>query len=67
MGVAPVLRFRHFSYAFPQGRDFVLREIDLDVYPGQCHCLTGPSGCGKTSLLLAGPGGVPPGKFGAGG
>ena len=62
MSVSPVLRFGHFSYAFPQGRDFVLREIDLDVYPGQCHCLTGPSGCGKTSLLLAARGLLPPGR-----
>lgn len=62
MGVTPVLRFGRFSYAFPQGRDFVLREISLDVYPGQCHCLTGPSGCGKTSLLMAARGLLPPGR-----
>ncbi|MEJ2154140.1 MAG: ATP-binding cassette domain-containing protein [Desulfobacteraceae bacterium] len=62
MGVSPVLRLGRFSYAFSGGADFVLREISLDVYPGQCHCLTGPSGCGKTTLLMAIRGLLPPGR-----
>ena len=62
MGATPVLSLMHFSYAFPGGADFVLREISLDVYPGQCHCLTGPSGCGKTTLLMAVRGLLPPGR-----
>jgi iron(III) transport system ATP-binding protein len=28
-----------------------LRDIYLDVYPGEFVCLLGPSGCGKTTLL----------------
>lgn len=62
MDAAPVLRIGRFSYAFPGGADFVLRQISLDVYPGQCHCLTGPSGCGKTTLLMAIRGLLPPGR-----
>jgi energy-coupling factor transport system ATP-binding protein len=62
MDDAPVLRLGRFSYAFPEGTDFVLREICLDVYPGQCHCLTGPTGCGKTTLLMAVRGLLPPGR-----
>lgn len=32
--------------------DFVaLRDIYLDVYPGEFVCLLGPSGCGKTTML----------------
>jgi energy-coupling factor transport system ATP-binding protein len=62
MGATPVLRLKCFSYAFPGGADLVLREISLDVYPGQCHCLTGPSGCGKTTLLMALRGLLPPGR-----
>src|SRR5205823_5031565 len=28
-----------------------LREVDLEVEPGECLVLLGPSGCGKTTLL----------------
>jgi energy-coupling factor transporter ATP-binding protein EcfA2 len=62
MSVSPVLCLGRFSYAFPGGGDLVLREISLDVYPGQCHCLTGPSGCGKTTLLMAVRGLLPHGR-----
>jgi energy-coupling factor transport system ATP-binding protein len=62
MDTAPVLRLGRFSYAFPGGAEFVLREICLAVYAGQCHCLTGPTGCGKTTLLMAVRGLLPPGR-----
>ncbi len=62
MSVPPVLRLGRFTYAFPGERDAVLNEISLDVYPGQCHCLTGPTGCGKTTLLMAVRGLLPPGR-----
>jgi energy-coupling factor transporter ATP-binding protein EcfA2/energy-coupling factor transporter transmembrane protein EcfT len=59
---APVLRLQRFSYAFPGSADDVLKEISMEVYPGQCHCLTGPTGCGKTTLLMAVRGLLPPGR-----
>jgi NitT/TauT family transport system ATP-binding protein len=31
----------------------VVRDLDLDVAPGEFVCLLGPSGCGKSSLLSA--------------
>jgi NitT/TauT family transport system ATP-binding protein len=31
----------------------VVRDLDLDVAPGEFACLLGPSGCGKSSLLSA--------------
>jgi NitT/TauT family transport system ATP-binding protein len=31
----------------------VVRDLDLDVAPGELVCLLGPSGCGKSSLLSA--------------
>lgn len=50
---APLLCLEHFSYAYDTAGEWVLREICLDAYPGQCHCLSGPNGSGKTTLLMA--------------
>ncbi len=37
-----------------------LRDIQLDIAPGQFVCLLGPSGCGKSTLLNAIAGFAPP-------
>ena len=29
----------------------ILKEVDLEIYPGQSLALSGPSGCGKSTLL----------------
>jgi multiple sugar transport system ATP-binding protein len=32
-------------------RNFVIRDLDLDIRPGEFMVFVGPSGCGKTTLL----------------
>jgi putative ABC transport system ATP-binding protein len=56
MGGAATVRpvaLRGVGYAHGEGelRRPVLREVDLDVGPGEIVLLTGPSGSGKTTLL----------------
>lgn len=43
------LQVENVSKSF--GNFVALRDIYLDVYPGEFVCLLGPSGCGKTTLL----------------
>ena len=49
----PVVRVEHLSKHFGSGiaRVDALRDIDMEVYPGQVVGLMGPSGSGKTTLL----------------
>ena len=50
---APVVRVEHLSKHFGSGsaRVDALRDIDMEVFPGQVVGLMGPSGSGKTTLL----------------
>ncbi len=45
----PYLKIENVSKKF--GQFVALKDIYLDVYPGEFVCLLGPSGCGKTTLL----------------
>ena len=50
---SPFLSVHNLEKSFPQadGRVFVLRQISLDVAPGDFVTIMGPSGAGKSTLL----------------
>ncbi len=50
-GKQPYLTIRNVDKFF--GGFQALRNVSLDVYPGEFVCFLGPSGCGKTTLLRA--------------
>jgi len=47
-GVSVDVRIAHFAY--PEGLT-VLKNIALDIRPGEVFCILGKSGCGKSTLL----------------
>jgi len=44
------LRFEHVSFAFPDADEPTLRDIDLDLAPGETLAIVGATGSGKTAL-----------------
>ena len=50
-GKAPYLRIERLPKQF--GAFTALKDISLEIYPGEFVCFLGPSGCGKTTLLRA--------------
>jgi iron(III) transport system ATP-binding protein len=51
MTPAPYLRIERLVKQY--GAFTALREISLEIFPGEFVCFLGPSGCGKTTLLRA--------------
>ncbi len=51
----PAIRFDHVNFGYDAGHGLALRDVCLDVEPGQTVALVGPSGAGKSTcahLLL---------------
>lgn len=47
--VTPIIRFQDVWFNYP-GRPPALKEIDLDIYPGEVMAIVGQNGAGKTTL-----------------
>jgi len=47
----PYLRIERLKKQF--GNFWALKDISLEIFPGEFVCFLGPSGCGKTTLLRA--------------
>jgi len=45
----PVLSLRKICKSFSGVQ--VLRDVDIDLYPGEVHCLVGENGAGKSTLI----------------
>ena len=45
-----MIELKNVSFAYPDGTDGGLKNIDLTIPDGQCVLLCGRSGCGKTTL-----------------
>ena len=48
---APKISFKNVSFTYPEGQEEVLRNINLDIMPGETFAIVGSTGEGKTTLV----------------
>ena len=49
--VAPSLRLSGVTFKYPGGAEPALRDVDLEVAPGETVAIVGPSGAGKSTVV----------------
>ena len=47
---SPIISFKNFSFQYRAQKKPTLKEINLNIYPGERVLIAGPSGCGKSTL-----------------
>lgn len=45
------LEVRNLSFRYSDSEPYIIRNLNLKIYPGESIALVGPSGCGKTTLV----------------
>ncbi len=48
---APRIRFEDVSFRYAPGAPWAVRDVTLDVAPGECVAVVGPNGSGKSTLM----------------
>ncbi|MGQ4892076.1 MAG: ABC transporter ATP-binding protein [Candidatus Njordarchaeia archaeon] len=48
---APMLKIENLSFKYTRSKEYVLKNINLELKAGEFVLLIGPSGCGKTTLI----------------
>lgn len=46
----PIIKFEDFGFQYDAQAEPTLKNINLDIYPGEKVLIAGPSGCGKSTL-----------------
>ncbi len=49
--VKGVVRYDNVSFKYPDGEDYVLRDVNFTAKPGQTTAIIGSTGCGKSTLV----------------
>ncbi len=47
----PSIRFEHVSFRYPEAKEDMLHDINIDIAPGQTVGIMGTTGSGKTTLI----------------
>jgi ATP-binding cassette subfamily B protein RaxB len=51
LNVKGAIRLEKISYRYSEQSDWIIKDFNLEINPGESVAITGPSGCGKTTLL----------------
>ncbi len=51
VSMARGIEFRHVGFRYPDSEEWVLRDVDLSIPPGEKIALVGHNGAGKTTLI----------------
>lgn len=49
--VKGIVRYDNVSFKYPDGEDYVLRDVNFIAKPGQTTAIIGSTGCGKSTLV----------------